>query len=329
MYFGSAIDTAVTALLEGEQNWRQKFSDRWKTAVNGGKFIPLFDNPSVVFAHSDFDEDILTEHDLNYLKSWAEELALDYRDPVALFKEVAKNKKNPYKKVTVEELTYFSRASWLSLNRKGEILLDCFYTQFYPKITKVHATQKYASLKDESTGDSIVGVIDMVVEYEGYDKPIIFDLKTSASPYDQEQLDVSDQLTLYAAMKGHEYNTDLVGYVVLSKNIPKEADSTCSKCAFKKNGRHQTCNNEVNGVRCNGSWIEKKVPAPKVQVLVDKKSPLQVESLLVDMANVITAMKNNLVFKNTQHCHNWYGSSCPYLNLCHKGNKQGLKTKGE
>lgn len=331
LYFGSAIDASITALLEGDPNWRAKFFDRWKTAVSGGKFIKLFDNPSIVYAHSDFDGDILNEQDLNYMKAWMLEMGLEGKDPVEVFKDVAKSKKNPYKKTSIEELIYFSRCSWLSLNRKGEILIEAFYNQFYPKIKKVIATQKHANLKDESTGDSIVGVIDMVIEYEGYDKPIIFDLKTAASPYDKDQLDVSDQLTLYAAMKGGEYSTDLVGYVVLCKNIPKEIQSTCSKCGYKKQGRYQTCNNDAGNVsgRCGGDWIEKKIPKPEVQVLVDSKSPLQVESLLVDMANVITSMKNGLVFKNTQHCHNWYGSSCPYLNLCHKGSKEGLKCKGE
>lgn len=329
LYFGSAIDASVTALLEGAPDWRQKFFDRWKTAVSGGKFIKLFDNPSIVYAHSDFDGDILTETDLNYMRAWAKELNLDENDPVETFKAVAKNKKNPYKKTTEDELIYFGRCCWLSLNRKGEILLDAFFTQFFPKIKRVVATQKHANIKDESTGDSIVGVIDMVLEYEGYDRPIIFDLKTAASPYDKDQLDVSDQLTLYAAMKGSEYETNLVGYVVLCKNIPKEVESTCVKCGNRKTGRHQSCEAVVNGDRCSGAWLEKKVPKPEVQVLVDSKSPLQVESLLMDMANVITAMKNNIVFKNTQHCHNWYGSSCPYINYCHKGSKDGLKNKGD
>lgn len=327
--FGSAIDSAVMQLLEGASDWKQLFFKRWKTMSSFGKQTEVFDNPDITYAHTDFDSDLLDEKDLILLKAWVEELNLDSMgsDPVDVYKQCGKIKKNPYLHISAKQLQYFNRASWLSLNKKGSILLDAFYTQFFPRIKKVLATQKQSSIKDENTGDSIVGVIDMILEIDGYDKPIIFDLKTAASPYDAETLEVSDQLALYQAMKGNEYNTDQVGYVVLIKNISKDVEGYCASCAFKKDGRHKSCNNVINGSRCSGDWIEKKVPKPEVQVLIQKKTQQQVSDLLSDFSNVLHSMKSGIVYKNTQACNNWYGAKCPYFNLCHKGDPSGLKKK--
>lgn len=329
MFFGSAIDAAVTELLENKPDWRDTFSKKWYSTVQYGKFIQIADNDLITYSYADFDEDVLTEKDKLFLVDYAVKLGLNIEsgNPVALYKEIVKIKKNPYVRTKPEELKYFGKASWISLLRKGEILLESFYTQFYPKIKKVHATQKQGYISDPATKDSIVGVIDMVLEIEGHDKPIIFDLKTASSPYSEEDIDFSEQLTLYAAMKSKEYDTDLVGYVVLCKNIQKKNVAQCTQCGFDKNGRHQTCNNLINGVRCGGEWLETKTLAPEVQVLVKQKDIHQIEGLLHDMGNVLHAMKQGIYYKNTEHCSNWYGGKCPYFNLCHKNSTNGLKQK--
>lgn len=318
-YFGSAIDAAVGAMLEGKQDWLQIFNDRWMKSWNFGKSVVIFDNLNIVYSYKDFDADILDDSDLTTLMTWANHLNLNCSSGLTLYKEIVAKKKNPYKKLTQEESIYFNRAAWLSLKKKGKILLDAFHTQFYPKITKVVATQQKADIKDQTTGDSITGFIDMVLEIEGYDKPIIFDLKTAGQPYSQEDIDLTQQLTLYSAMKSGEYNTDLVGYVVLSKNIPKITVSTCKTCGSKKQSTHSTCNAlDANGKRCKGEWDEKITVNPEVQVLVEKKTEQQVNDLLLDYGNIILGMKQEIFYKNTSKCNNWYGSPCVFYDVCHK-----------
>lgn len=342
LYFGTAIDASIMALLEGKSDYLAIFKDRWKKAFQYGKTTPIFDNDNIVYANADFDDDVLLPKDLDQMLLWAAELKVgDSPDPVEIFKEVARIKKNPYKRTTDAQMKYYSRCSWLSMKRKGEVLINSFKEQFLPKIKTVHATQKYAKIEGQD-GDLITGYIDMILEIEGYDKPIIFDLKTAAKPYEQSQIDLTEQLTLYAAMKANEYQTDLVGYIVLCKNIPKETEAYCKSCGHKKDGRHQTCNNmterefphptvkdipltEVKQVRCDGEWLEKTVLKPMVQVLVERKTADQVEDLLKDYSNIILAMKNRIVYKNTSKCLNWYGSKCVYYDLCHKGTPTGLK----
>lgn len=341
-YFGSAVDAAVESLLKKETNYLSVFRDRWETAFSFGERTKILDNPNVIFAHTDFDGDLLTEADFGQLQIWSEELDLlprgtpkDNNKLIELFKQISKDKKNPFKKLSPKQLVYFNRAGWISMKRKGEILIEAFKDQFLPKVKNVLSTQQYAKLQDDFTGDIISGYIDMVLEIEGYDKPIIFDLKTAARPYEQEDIEITDQLTLYSAMKGkysndaQRFNTDLVGYIVLSKAIKKEVEGTCIVCYNKKTSTHKTCNRKINGVRCNGEWKETKTPKPEVQVMVAQKSIEQVQSTLEDVSNLLVAMKNNIIYKNTDNCNNWYGAKCPFFRKCYYNDDTGLKKRGE
>lgn len=332
IYFGAAVDAAVMSMLEKPgEDFLAKFNSRWDTAIVNNKPVTMFDNPNIIYANTDFDEYVLDKSvDMALLWDWAVELKVDFlgRDGVQVYKEILKIKKNPYRTTGASELKFFNRASWLSMKRKGKYLVEAFHNDFYPKIKRVLATQKRATIVDPASGDSIVGVIDMVLELEGYDKPIIFDLKTAAMAYSQEQIDTTEQLTLYAAMCAYEYSTDLVGYVVLPKAIRKDIISNCGLCGHSKNSKHRTCDNLINGTRCNGAWIESRIPKPEVQVMIQNKTPEQVEELLKDIANIVLGMKNKIVYKNTNKCENWYGQKCVYYNACHKGDLSGLVKKG-
>jgi hypothetical protein len=330
-FFGSAIDAGVTAMLEQNPDFLKVFYDRWNKAFNFGKSTVIFDNPDIVYGNKDFDSDVLEAKDEPQMVTWATQLKLapgtNKEQCIALFKDIANKKKNPYKSVTKDEMIYFNRMCWLSMKRKGKILLSSFQQQFMPKVKRVISTQGRAQIQDPNTGDTITGFIDMVLEIDGYDKPVIFDLKTAAKPYTQQDIDLTQQLTLYAAMKGGEYNTDLVGYVILSKDIQKNQISTCKSCGHIKTSSHQTCNNTIAAKRCGGEWDEKTTLEPQVQVLVEKKDSNQINDLLMDYGNIILAMKQEIVYKNTSKCNNWFGSQCPYFNLCHKGDATGLTKK--
>lgn len=334
--FGSAIDAAVSAMLEGNPDFVKIFYENWKSQWVFGQAKQVWDNPSISYGHKDLDADLLEPKDYPDLERWAKELNLlpltavpTNSDLIDLYKTCSKAKANPYIKISAEQLLYFNRASWLGLKRKGKIMLNSFHQQFYPKIKKVHAVQKRADLKDHNTGDSLTGFVDMVVDLEGYDKPVILDLKTSSMAYEQHKLDVSPQLTLYAAMIAQEYNTDLVGYVVLNKMISKDEQSTCKTCNHSKDGRHVTCNaTKADGSRCGGVWNRIMVPNPQVQVMIAQKTQDQINDQLSDYSNIIVAMKNNVIWKNTEHCQNHFGAPCPFIKYCHnKGDMTGLKKR--
>lgn len=326
LWFGNAVEAGVNALLENKSNYLEITRLNWMSQTKFGKTTAIYDNPEISFAHTDFDKDILTTSDKEQMLSWMQQSNLDAGDPVEAYKKVAAAKKNPYKKTQDNELVYFNRCSWLSLARKAEILVESFKEQFLPKITKVHALQINGKIGGEG-GDSIEGYIDFVLEIEGYDQPIIFDLKTAAQPYDDDKLELTEQLLLYMGMVGEKYNTDKVGYIVLCKNINKERIAYCSVCHAKRLGKHKTCNETIANKRCNGAWDEKLEIKPVVQVLVTSKSQNQLNDLLKDYEAVVDAMKHGIVYKVRSKCANWYGSKCCFYDLCHKGSMDGLKQR--
>jgi hypothetical protein len=321
LFFGTAIDSAVEEALKGDKNFKEVFLSKWNKAGMYGKFVQVYDNDDITYSYNDFDKYIFTAEDTDLATGWINELNLSHCgvSPAEVYTHIAKLKKNPYKKATIAEQKYFNRVSWLSLKRKGLLLLEAFETQFLPKVTKVLSTQKSASLSDPTTGDSIVGYIDMVVELEGIEKPVIIDLKTAARPYTEEHLDNSEQLGLYYAMESRNYDTNLVGFLVLCKQIPKEESSYCQDCGYVKDGRHRTCNNAVAGARCGGDWITKKTPKPEVQLLIQAKTDEEIQLVLDDAANIIESMKQGIVYRNLDVCTNWYGGLCPFYEACHKG----------
>lgn len=330
-HFGTAVDKAVMAMLQGNKNYMTVFSDSWFSTITRKKeYYQIFDNSYIIFSHADFDKDVLKDEDLDAMNKWKEELGLTKEtDPVKQFNTVQKNKKNPYKKQPLNELKYFNRCSWLSLKRKGELLLELFERDFLPKVKKVHSVQKFYNVKDPTTGDMIMGTLDFAVDLEGYEKPVIVDLKTAAKPYSQEDIELSEQLPIYLALSRGKFDweTDLVGYVVLVKRIGKDKIAHCKSCGHTKTTRHATCNNEIDGKRCDGEWEESLKLEPQMQIIIERKSQEDIDKVLLDYGNIIDAMKRNIIYMNRERCHNWYGNRCPFFNACHNNDLSGLKRR--
>lgn len=333
--FGTAIDNAVMSMLKGEKDYLIKFKELWHTAkiknnkTEEIKEFQIFDNIEIVYSYSDFDGEVLQSEDLVKMSTWIEELGIKYdkNEPIQTYKQIVKKRKSEYVNPTGNEIRYFGRCSWLSLLRKGEILIDSFYKQFYPKIKSVISVQRFGVLEDSHTGDGLMGALDFVVELEGYDKPIIFDLKTSSRMYTKDNIDLSEQLSIYMALFADKFNTDLVGYVVLVKNINKTKVSTCVSCGNIKNSAHRNCNNILSSGRCKGEWKEENKIDPQVQVMVRKKTKEEVNAVLRDSGNIIEAMKLNIIYRDLSKCNNWYGNKCPYFDACHKGDITGLRRR--
>lgn len=72
LFFGSAVDEAVEGMLQTKTNYMQTFYDRWDTAEAFGIKTKIFDNPEIVFAHNDFDGDILGQVEFGQLQVWGE-----------------------------------------------------------------------------------------------------------------------------------------------------------------------------------------------------------------------------------------------------------------
>lgn len=199
---------------------------------------------------------------------------------------------------------------WANFRVKGRMLIEAFQKDILPHIKKVVAVQK-------ETNDR-PGFIDAILELDGYDGPILCDLKTARRPYKYDQTDNSTQLSLYAADQG----IDRIAFLVLCKTI--KIDKTCSKCGFDGSGRKfKTCNNNVDGERCYGKWIMEPKP-PETQILVSDVNTILQQNVQDSISQCEAAVSKKQFHKNLNNCGAIYGKPCPYFNHCYKNDNAGL-----
>lgn len=343
--FGTAIDVAIDRFLAGKElDYIKTFDQEWTSSTSMyGATTTVFDNPNIVYSNADFDEDVLLDEDRTTILNWITELNLvSDKTIVELYTDISERKKESRKSISDNELLYFNRCSYISLRRKGHLMLHSFNEQFVPLIEEVLSVQSNSSITSYDGKDTISGKLDFVLRLKGYDLPIILDLKTSAKKYTQEQIDNSEQLAIYAAMEADNYKTDLIGYVVLPKAINKDTVGTCQTCKALRSGRHKTCDNrreklpeetrkvdKKDGlVRCGGTWDLVTTLNPQVQVLIQKISPETVDRQMSIESQTLDAMNNGVHIRNTKVCRSFFGGVCPYYDLCWKNDDTGLVKKG-
>lgn len=221
---------------------------------------------------------------------------------------------------------------WETLKTKGYLMLTTFNDELLPKITKVYSTEEKVEL--QSGEDISIGFADAVVEFEGYDKPIVLDFKTASWRYEMGSVQKSEQLSQYLHSLGPKYNTRLAGYAVFLKSIKKNKTKVCPECGNIGTGtKFKTCNNTVKGivsknkqgvydaylgeVRCNTEWVETMDPKCELQVIIDE-IPEEFELSVIDGVGEI----NDRINAGDIHCeyskcnNNGWGRACEYRNFC-------------
>jgi len=109
-------------------------------------------------------------------------------DPVAHFQAA-------WLEVKSVDLSYGTRESWEGLAFTGRALLAKFLRDELPKLQNVTASEKPFSVTVTSLGVPLVGVVDLVADFEG--KRTVVDFKTAASAYPDFEAPLSDQLSAY------------------------------------------------------------------------------------------------------------------------------------
>ena len=319
--FGSAVDAAFTSILKDKDKKPEDvFAYFWRFQEINGKETYLPTATNIVYANSDYDEELLQPEDIRKL---AEEFKIEL--PLQEVNKVYEEKEYAgFDNLPEDRKRLLNYANWLSLYRKGLLMIDAMREEVLPKIKKLHGTQVYCKLEND-VGDLVVGYADMVAEWEGYDEPIVFDFKTSAKDYAVDSVLTSPQLTLYVHSLSSNYNnTRRAGYIVFNKNIRKNKTKVCRQCDYLNEGTsHKTCNNVVNGTRCNGEWNVKINPKVYVQVVIDS-IPEKTEEIVLENFDYINAsIKNGVFHRNLQNCVKSYGK-CQYYNYCYKDDMSGL-----
>jgi len=220
LFFGSAIDAAVELfLLKKKEELTEKeltlsltedaysMFDKTMREQNG---ILLEKNPLCDYFASDFDPAILKIEDLSLLKKQYPSISDFFQ-----FWEGCNSNIQARRELNGSDRVLFNHMNWLSLYRKGELLLAAFEADILPRIHRVFAIQKDIQLKN-SAGDELNGKIDFIASFvDSPEKKYIVDLKTSSKPYAADAVECSVQLVIYSQAE----DIPDASYAVLEKKI--------------------------------------------------------------------------------------------------------------
>lgn len=348
--FGSAIDYGLNTLLETKDIEKaiKAFdkSFRYNFINNVGTYIPTAMN--VVYAEADFDKDLLKEEDIDQyvnlrIKLNVNLLCINQDDIRNELNSILERKANKgFRNLSNEDKQLYSMANWLSLRRKGHIMIESYNKKIVSKIKEVIAIQAKTSLKN-AKGDALDGILDLIVKWED-GKTYLMDNKTSAREYKQDAASVSQQLIIYYKSAKKDYNLDGIGFFVMYKNILKNKVKICSKCGKNGSGqRHKTCDAVVNPytdkdlenmnkvgtiiemkeTRCNGIWIETIDPECDIDVIFDIVSESAENLVMETVTGANEGIKNEIYKPNLNAC----GTGefrCQFFNKCWKGSEEDI-----
>ena len=325
LLFGSSIDKAAEHYVNTRDfhETLQVFAASWQTQNISGNDQDLRFLLNFTYSDKDIDLDLLKQED------WAElrEHCNEYAD-MELEKTRGRKKDVGFKGLDDSEKKLFNFANWLCLKRKGQFMLREFKHIIDKNVQEVLGTQVKIDLENEN-GDSVVGFADFVFKWKGLSEPIVFDLKTSGIEYADDSVIKSPQLSLYVFSLSEKYqNTKKAGFIVLNKNINKNKSKVCLKCNKDCSGqRHKTCDAAINGVRCNGEFLEEVNPEARSQVIIDTISDVFVERVVENFNEVNLAIRANIFPRCFQSCVKYGSIKCSFYELCHENSMEGLEQK--
>lgn len=190
-----------------------------KATINGVEFDDITDSELMDYRATDLQYELLTAEDIALVNDKIEELGFEeliIPDFLQYVKSVRRN-------VTGDDLKLFNYMSWLSLCRKGIMILDLQENWAKRSLFEVHAIEKKIQVFNEE-GDEFIGYLDFDATFKDGVRRIM-DWKTSGNPkqyYPDDAASTSTQLTIYANQEG-VYE---VGYHVADKVIRKRAPRT-------------------------------------------------------------------------------------------------------
>ena len=290
LFFGTAIDAAVELfLLKRKVNLTEKELDlllnedaysMFDKTMREQNNMLLERNPLCDYFYSDFDPNVLTSEDFKALTK-AYPSITDWEEFFAYCKKYIKT----HGELKSGSRIAFNNLCWLSLYRKGEMMLKAYERDILPEIQEVFDIQKEVQLLNES-GDKLRGKIDFIASFK--DDPstkFIIDNKTSSEPYSGDSVKKSVQLSIYTEAE----NTSQAAYVVLEKKI-----------RFKE-------------------------PRVRIQIIKDSISEEQKQSVFSTIESKLSKIAGNEfnLKSNAKECF-FFGKKCEYFDLCWNNSTKGL-----
>lgn len=328
LLFGTAIDKALESfLLKKQLSPLEVFETLWKEQELNGKPTKLHNETTIVYSNNDLDIELLDQSDYDIINK-----THSVADVLGTIEDIKGRKDQVgFKKLSENDKKIFNHMNWLCMRKKGHLMVEAGVQWITENVERVYATQAKIELENEDK-DAVIGYADLIAKIKGHDKPIVIDFKTSGRMYEQDSVITSPQLALYVFTLKNKYeNTNLGGYVIFQKNIRKNKTKICKSCGNDgSGGRHKTCANVVNGVRCNGEWDEKINPSVVIQVVVSEISEFFQEQVVDNYNSINLGIKNNVFPRNWSSCVRYNGTViCPYYNYCHHNKSDDIIKKEE
>lgn len=299
LLFGSAIDKAIEACLkDASVDEHEVFLQEWSKPKINKREVNLQESLLVRYSLSDFDQSVLEEKDFLFLSQKSPE-PVGSDNIVSQFIKYTKLRKD--KSISNTQYIWWNLCNWVSLYRKGILILQTHRLEVLPKIKKVLKTQEQINLNN-GQGDALIGFTDLIGVWEN-GETYILDYKTSSVQYSVNAVKESEQLTLYSHALGIKH----CGYIVFNKNILKER--ICEFCSTK------VTDNRLKNCKCKGV-LSKAKPKVAVQILLDTVDETKEDSVLNDIQNTNVGIQSKNFEKNTKSCYSPF--LCPYLSVCIK-----------
>lgn len=331
LLFGAALDEALNRLLmtkmdevpeEATDNieaLKQGFDYYFTYQKINGEQEDVRTSHFIEYFGSDFDPDILDLSDMDSLRKFIRDAGYisDPDDensappePLELYDLISGYIKAK-QQINSTDQSFYNYCSWLSLRRKGHMMLEYYKEEIMPIIKRVESVQKAVELPNES-GDVLIGYIDFEAEIEGYEGVITLDNKTSSKLYKQSDINDKGQLLIY-----DEYTENgKAGYVVLLKKIKYHKEATCQKCGAVTNRPVKSCPEGGTGKnRCGGKLDVVKIPYLQHQILVDDIDEEKKDLHFEVICDILEGIENEEFPQNRDSCFQ-FGRKCVYYDLC-------------
>jgi hypothetical protein len=247
LFFGTAIDEALNCLLLTKKkelksdelaylgkDAKELFKEKLTNVKIIKDVVDIRCSELVRYSASDLDLDLIDEADVEEIikTHTITEIELtkeNWKEFVDSCVSIRKSKEL----LELPEYKLFNYFNWMSLYKKGCLLIDAYEKEILPKIKEVHSIQKIVHLPN-AEGDFITGFIDFIATFEDGVKRVM-DNKTSSSRYTQKNIEDSLQLSIYTE---HEQIFD-TGFAVLEKKIRKRDPKVRAELIFGKVSEEQ------------------------------------------------------------------------------------------
>jgi len=263
LFFGSAVDEALNCFLlrkKKELTGQEKiqvaldpkvvFEQQMESSNYNQETLYLKKSLLVRYFATDYVPEILEHDDFFLLTEYLKENGYENTNGLEVMEETkAFIKSEGFYKLPKVDQIFYNYANWLSLRRKGFHMLDAFERDLYPLIDEVISIQKEVDLRNGE--DSMTGFIDFVAKLKGENFARIIDNKTAGKKYDEDSVETSPQLTVYAEFEKLEN----AAYFIMLKKPKFIRHKTCQICGVTTTGAARKCDQGGTGKkRCNGDF---------------------------------------------------------------------------